>query len=37
MSRCSPSSPAYVDGPVRVIRTDIYDLDRDGDGIACDN
>ncbi|MFI0448678.1 G5 domain-containing protein [Actinomadura sp. 6N118] len=32
----SGNGPAYVDGPVRVIGTDIYDLDRDGDGIACD-
>ncbi|MBM0238668.1 hypothetical protein JNW88_18680 [Micromonospora sp. ATA32] len=28
--------PAYVDGPVRVVGSDIYDLDRDGDGIGCD-
>jgi hypothetical protein len=28
--------PAYVSGTVRVIGTDIYDLDRDGDGIGCD-
>jgi hypothetical protein len=32
----SGNGPAYVDGPVRVIGTDIYDLDRDGDGIGCD-
>ncbi|WP_170154372.1 G5 domain-containing protein [Protaetiibacter intestinalis] len=32
----SGNGPAYVRGPVRVIGTDIYDLDRDGDGIACD-
>ncbi|MCW3816310.1 hypothetical protein ONA91_17845 [Micromonospora sp. DR5-3] len=32
----SGNGPAYVQGPVRVIGTDIYDLDRDGDGIACD-
>jgi hypothetical protein len=30
------NGPAYVQGPVRVIGTDIYDLDRDGDGIGCD-
>ncbi len=30
------NGPAYVKGPVRVIGTDIYDLDRDGDGVACD-
>ncbi len=32
----SGDGPAYVDGPVRVTGTDIYDLDRDGDGVACD-
>src|SRR5262249_43636882 len=32
----SGNGPAYVRGPVRVIGSDIYDLDRDGDGIACD-
>ncbi|MET8906657.1 G5 domain-containing protein [Micromonospora sp. NPDC004551] len=32
----SGNGPAYVDGPVRVVGEDIYDLDRDGDGIACD-
>jgi hypothetical protein len=32
----SGNGPAYVRGPVRVIGTDIYDLDRDGDGIACE-
>lgn len=32
----SGNGPAYVQGPVRVIGVDIYDLDRDGDGIACD-
>lgn len=30
------NGPAYVEGPVRVTGNDIYDLDRDGDGIACD-
>lgn len=30
------NGPAYVQGPIRVIGTDIYDLDRDGDGIACE-
>ncbi|MFC0528435.1 G5 domain-containing protein [Phytohabitans kaempferiae] len=30
------NGPAYVSGPVRVIGDDIYDLDRDGDGIACE-
>ncbi len=29
------NGPAYVTGPLRVIGTDIYDLDRDHDGYAC--
>ncbi|MEU8253782.1 G5 domain-containing protein [Micromonospora inaquosa] len=32
----SGDGPAYVSGPIRVIGSDIYDLDRDGDGTACD-
>lgn len=32
----SGDGPAYVQGPVHIVGTDIYDLDRDGDGIACD-
>ena len=32
----SGNGPAYVRGPVTVIGSDIYDLDRDGDGIGCD-
>jgi resuscitation-promoting factor RpfB len=32
----SGDGPAYVQGPVNVIGTDIYDLDRDGDGVACE-
>jgi len=32
----SGNGPAYVQGPVHVIGTDIYDLDRDGDGVGCD-
>jgi hypothetical protein len=32
----SGNGPEYVQGPLRVIGTDIYGLDRDGDGIACD-
>lgn len=32
----SGDGPAYVQGPVRIVGSDIYDLDRDGDGIACD-
>ena len=30
------NGPSYVRGPVRVIGSDIYDLDRDGDGWGCD-
>lgn len=32
----SGNGPAYVQGPVRVIGSDIYGLDRDGDGIGCE-
>lgn len=32
----SGNGPAYVSGPVTVTGSDIYDLDRDGDGIACE-
>jgi hypothetical protein len=32
----SGNGPAYTSGPVYVVGVDIYDLDRDGDGIACD-
>lgn len=32
----SGNGPAYVAGPVRVIGTDIYGLDRDGNGIGCE-
>jgi len=32
----SGNGPAYVSGPVRVTGSDIYDLDRDKDGIACE-
>ncbi|MFV0524003.1 MAG: hypothetical protein ACK5RL_05840 [Acidimicrobiales bacterium] len=31
----SGNGPSYVTGPVRVVGTDVYDLDRDGDGIGC--
>jgi hypothetical protein len=33
----SGDGPKYVNGPVRIIGGDPYDLDRDGDGIACDS
>lgn len=29
--------PEYVDGPIEVIGVDKYKLDKDGDGIACEN
>jgi hypothetical protein len=32
----SGNGPAYAAGPVDVIGTDVYDLDRDGDGVACE-
>lgn len=32
----SGNGPAYVRGPIRVIGTDIYGLDRDHDGTACE-
>jgi hypothetical protein len=33
----SGNGPAYVQGPVQVTGTDIYDLDRDGDGLGCED
>ncbi|BDZ47219.1 G5 domain-containing protein [Naasia aerilata] len=32
----SGNGPAYTGGPVYVVGTDVYQLDRDGDGVACD-
>lgn len=32
----SGNGPAYVYGTVRVVGSDIYGLDRDGDGYGCD-
>jgi hypothetical protein len=32
----SGNGPAYVEGPVRIVGPDVYDLDRDGDGVACE-
>lgn len=32
----SGDGPAYVQGPVRVVGSDIYDLDSDGDGFGCE-
>jgi hypothetical protein len=33
----SGNGPAYVRGPVRVVGSDIYGLDRDNDGVGCEN
>lgn len=33
----SGNGPSYVVGPVYIVGSDPYDLDRDGDGIACDS
>lgn len=30
------NGPSYVQGPVRVIGTDVYGLDKDNDGIGCE-
>jgi len=32
----SGDGPRYVEGPVEVTGSDPYDLDRDGDGVGCD-
>lgn len=32
----SGNGPSYVEGPVTVTGSDVYDLDRDGDGIGCE-
>ena len=32
----SGDGPAYVRGPVKVIGSDIYRLDSDGDGYGCE-
>ncbi|PXY21872.1 hypothetical protein BAY59_30915 [Prauserella coralliicola] len=33
----SGDGPAYVRGPVIVVGDDVYRLDRDGDGMACED
>lgn len=33
----SGNGPAYADGPVYVTGSDPYDLDADGDGVACES
>ena len=30
------NGPAYVQGPVYIVGEDVYELDRDGDGVACE-
>lgn len=30
------NEPAYVRGPVYVVGSDIYSLDRDKDGVGCE-
>jgi hypothetical protein len=30
------NGPEYVSGPVEIVGDDIYDLDRDGDGVGCE-
>lgn len=32
----SGNGPEYVRGPVYVVGSDIYGLDRDGDGVGCE-
>lgn len=32
----SGNGPAYVSGPVTVVGTDVYDLDRDGNETGCE-
>lgn len=32
----SGNGPAYVRGPVTVVGSDVYGLDRDGDGVGCE-
>lgn len=32
----SGNGPYYIDGPFQSVGSDPYDLDRDGDGIACE-
>lgn len=32
----SGNGPSYARGPVTVVGSDVYDLDSDGDGVACE-
>ena len=36
MQRGGGDGPKYVQGPIRVIGTDRFQLDGDGDGVACE-
>lgn len=31
------NGPAYVQGPVAVVGNDVYELDRDGNGVGCES
>ena len=33
----SGNGPEYVEGPIRVLPPDPFDLDRDGDGLGCED
>ena len=33
----SGNGPEYVSGPISVIGDDIYELDKDGNGVACES
>jgi hypothetical protein len=33
----SGNGPVYIEGPVRVVGPDVYDLDRDNDGWGCED
>ena len=33
----SGNGPSYVQGPIQVLGDDIYDLDRNHDGVACES
>jgi PASTA domain len=33
----SGNGPEYVEGPIRVLPPDPFDLDREGDGVGCQN
>jgi hypothetical protein len=33
----SGNGPVYIQGPVRVVGPDVYDLDRDNDGWGCED